>query len=351
MMTTFIQTEDSDTEQWRILGQFSYPANIHRHFVQNGISEPPDGLVEFISAALSQAQEYFSVARNAQLTISPLLYYYGASNLLCGVGALLSGFQLPIEHHGMLAEMPSRNNNQIADLVIKPVNPQNGALQLLANVFSHEPEIVNGGAWDFGEILGSIPDLRSEYEQMYVDRRPYTLPVEVLKTRRGEVERIALIHTTRLRDVPGTLKQIKDFQKAYLEPQIKDHFVFLRKKLRDHEIGERSIFGGKHLQLTHEKNGRQFAPSQIILMFMGLFGLGFVSRYRPEIWNRFVTRDETGERQLILKFIDTCHRFLPNLALNRIRGEIVQFVNRIDQPTDLRTSLTDDDIKKLERLG
>ncbi|UYN89131.1 MAG: hypothetical protein KIT08_08515 [Anaerolineales bacterium] len=346
-----MRTENAYKEQWKLLSQFSYPANIKRHFVESGFAPPSDRLVNFVSAAVSQGREYFFAAANSELTISPLLYYYGTSNLLNGLSVLVTGAKLPVEHHGMVPEIPQREDYRIAELKILPVQLNRGSLQLFANVFSPGVELVNSDSWSIGEILGSIPDLKLDFEQMYQDSSPYTLPVEIVNTRRGVVERIARKDMSRFKDPKNVVDNIIDLNKAYLEPQLNSEFLILHPRLNGVEIGEKSIFGQKHIQLAHLKNGRKLLPNQLILMYMGLFGLGHISRYQPEIWNRFVERDETGERLLIEKFLDVCYRYVPNLALNKIRSSSIQFVNTIVEPVDRRTSLSDDDIQKLDRLG
>ena len=59
---------------------------------------------------------------------------------------------------------------------------------------------------------------------------------------------------------------------------------------------------------------------------MGLFALGTLSRYHPSFWNPFVTRDSTGEKLIVEKFISVARRQIPNLVLNLLEGEQISFV-------------------------
>jgi hypothetical protein len=62
---------------------------------------------------------------------------------------------------------------------------------------------------------------------------------------------------------------------------------------------------------------------------MGLFMLGYLSRYHPERWNPFVRSDNTGERLVVERYMAICARYLPNLVLNEIKLRRVQFVNEV----------------------
>jgi hypothetical protein len=68
---------------------------------------------------------------------------------------------------------------------------------------------------------------------------------------------------------------------------------------------------------------------------MGLFAFGYLSRYYPERWNPFVRSDETGEKLVIEGFLLICQRYLPNLVLNLIYGERVQFINELEKILDI----------------
>jgi hypothetical protein len=78
---------------------------------------------------------------------------------------------------------------------------------------------------------------------------------------------------------------------------------------------------------------------------MGLYILGFLPRYRPELWNPFVQRDATGEKLIIEKFIDICKRYFPQLVLEFLVGSRIQFVNETDGILDLSKNLTDSEIE------
>ena len=79
------------------------------------------------------------------------------------------------------------------------------------------------------------------------------------------------------------------------------------------------------MELPHLKNGKNLNPIQLIILFMGLFALGNISRYKPQIWNPFVRADIIGERLLVERFIAIAKRYIPNLVLNLIRKKRIEF--------------------------
>jgi hypothetical protein len=87
--------------------------------------------------------------------------------------------------------------------------------------------------------------------------------------------------------------------------------------------------------LNQIKNGRAICPPEEISIAMALYALGFVSRYRPELWNPFVRKDQSGERLLIERFLSVAKRKLPNLLLDRLSGTRTVFTNVQDGGIDL----------------
>lgn len=111
-----IYSEKAEEDIWSSLLKFTYTENLKRFFNdrQEVVNED---LIETISGSVSQAYEYFSVSKNASLQVSPLLLYYGATNLLYGISCLLTGEVLKVENHGMKIE-PSLKNQQVAETTI-----------------------------------------------------------------------------------------------------------------------------------------------------------------------------------------------------------------------------------------
>jgi len=329
----YINSENAAKDQWKLLAQYAYPKNIVRYLQQHGFVHL-EKLVEYIAGCFRQSEAYFIAAENSPIYISPLLQYYGAVTLLAGASAMARGAQLTIKGHGMI--IPNAANiKRIADAQIIPRG--NGALQQFADIFSPGSSFVNGEPWTMEEILGSVPDLKPDFENCYQEAVPYTIPIEVVKRDRDSLERISKKDLTRFEIPDDALANIENLLHSYLIPEITNQYVILRRKINSSEIGVYSLFNRKHLQIAHSKKGKKLTPSQIIIMFMGMFSLGFLSRYHPDFWNPFVRSDETGELLLVEKFIAVCQRYFPNLVLNEIQESRIQFVNKTEGTVDLST--------------
>jgi hypothetical protein len=316
-----IASENPKKDQWKTLAQYAFPKNITRYFEKKGYITSNE-VTEFIAGCFRQSEAYFNAAEQSTLDISPLLQYYGAATLLAGTSALVKGQRLPISGHGM--KLNETNLKRVADVKLMPVG--NGALQQFNDVFS-KSKLINGEAWTMEEILGSIPDLKQNFESCYQSACGYTIPVELVKRKKDTIERILLVDLERHINPIEAFTKVEGFNDSYLKPEKLEKYIVLHKVLKGNEIGIYSLFGQKHLPQYHEKKGKLTTPSQIIVMYMGMFVLGYLSRYFPEIWNPFVRNDETGELLLIERFISLCQRMFPNLVLNEISELRVIFVN------------------------
>ncbi len=341
-----IVTEDPKEEQWRRLSQFTYDTNIRNFLKEHGHHTISPDVIEFVAGSIQQGHAYFSASEEAPLDIGPLLVYYGATNILAGAATLLTGKRPDIRTHGMKLWVPK--TNFLADAEISPFDPHHGALHLLGSVFSPGCPLIHSGKWPLEEILASIPDVHAEYMNQY-SGTPHTILMEIVPQKRGVLERTHRANVDRYNSLDEMLRCIEGLKTAYLTPQHDqgmDYVIFYRKP-RGPDIGEYSISGQKHLQIMHVKQNHPLNPSQIMLMFMGLFALGILSRYHPERWTPFVRNDLTGERLVIEKFLDVSTRYLPNLVLNMLTGERLQFASEMENPVDPSQFLTEEDVREI----
>jgi hypothetical protein len=58
---------------------------------------------------------------------------------------------------------------QLADAKLMPRNNKGGALQSFINVFSQGCDLADRGDWSLGELMGSVPDLKHDFESHYPD--------------------------------------------------------------------------------------------------------------------------------------------------------------------------------------
>ena len=341
-----ISTENPESEQWKLLRQFSYPPNITRYLNKNGYINFDEKLPDYISGCISQADAYFVAAASAPLDISPLITYYGTTNLLAGVSALLDAKKPNIKGHGLT--LRSKETGRIASTEIVPRVNQESGLHVFSRLFAERPFTNGGIVWTLEEVLGSVPDLKSDFEQCYSKSQTFVIPVEIVKNEYRTVERVIIGDFLGYENPIAALEQVHGFREAYLMPKIMEHrgYIILSRKVDSEEIGTHSIFGQKYLEVGHMKGDKLVFPGQIITMYMGLFALGYISRYYPQVWNPFVKSDVSGERLVIESFVDICRRYLPNLLINKLYSTRFQFVYEINQVIDI----TSDDKRDLKEL-
>jgi len=331
MKTRKIYAENPLIEQWRILSQYTFIDNISKYHNEKNISSNAD-VKEFISGCLNQSLSYFKVANTANLDIKPPLVYYGAANLLAGSFALLTGNLPPVTTHG-LKVLDNSDRFPLSKIKLRLVAPKSGAAAIYhANFFNNSQKILSSGSeWSVEELLSSIPDLSFDLLSLFPNSKRYVIPLERVKTKDGIIERIDKDSFTDENELLIDIKSINNLKEEYLEPQVTKKYIILRKKINSkNELGIFSISGIKYLQLPHFKNGIQNNTSQLIYLFMSLFFLGYISRYKPEIWNVFIRTDVTGEKYIFEKLLDLSIRFFPNLVLNCVTGSNLQFTNELD---------------------
>lgn len=324
-----IFTEEPEQELWRSLLQFSYGANILRYFDENHVqkSERDDVLTNSIAGALLQADEYYKASKTVSLQVEPLLLYYGTTNLLFALYVLLTGSVPTINNHGMhIAADPS--NTFIADIGITFDHYADGGIHILSGGLGFNANLCEYHPWDLGEFLDSIAEIRDDFERCYRDRKSHIIPIDVIKTPDGTVEKIFLDE----REESSTLEMIEGFSSAYLSPQRVARrnigsYLILHHKMTGKPIHQIAYSGQPYLQVGHEKCGKKMTIPKELNMYVSLFALSSLCRYHPEKWNPFVTQDSTGEKLLVEKLLYYSRRMLPNIVLNKILKKQVFFVS------------------------
>jgi len=351
-----IFTEDPNHEQWQMLSNFMYPANVERFFEESGTENHDKQLLELVSNSILQAQEYFYAASVVSLNISPLLLYYGTINLMFSASVLMLKRNVEIKNHGIKVELDGNSLNRLADIEITPYfSTQDGGLFQFCTAFCPEHNVLHYGSqsrWTLLEILGSIPELKRDFEDCY-NTQSHIIPIQVVKSQKDYVERVDKSEFRDL-DIISDLKKIVNFDKNYFNPRLTSDYVnypyvILRRKIGGEQLTEYSVFGQAFLQRSHAKQSHLISLPNIIYMYMGLFTLSYLSRYKPAIWSSFVKSDSTGEKRVIEKFLKICKRALPNFILNSIYSVNFCFVNEIIEPLDLSRELTEERVRELFR--
>jgi len=339
-----IFTEQPDFEQWIRINKFTYEKNIKDYFASKNILEYDSLLIEKISGSLNQAYEYFQTAKNTSLHISPLLVYYGYTNLLYGIMCLKTGKNVIIKDHGMKIQI-NDDMVQVGEVSIRPVNNDTGGLAVYSKYYSNNIKLCDSGEWGLNEVLGMIPELHHYFMELY-NKNPFVLPIERVNSDSGYLERI-IISDERIKKLLDYFYEFNHVKKTYLRPQVNDNYVILRKKIHSEDITVSSLSGERFLQLPIIKNGAEYIPNKIVSYLMALFTLSYLSRYRPETWFPFVNNDNSGEKLIFEKFISLSIRVLPNIVLNELENEEYIFTNKMNSVIETEKKLTRREIENM----
>ena len=342
-----IFTENPLKEQWQMLMQFSYLENCKRYLMKHNEGCIDQKCLDIISCSISQAKEYFDASQHVSLNVSPLLLYYGTTNLLIGASHLILNKVIKITDHGM--KLPVELNcSRIADNIIKAVNPNTGGLSQFINAFYNNLDFPFGHTLKLLDIFGSIPELLYEYSYSYPKQHSHLIRLKIKEKKDHVFEEILLANYDGLGSIDDDLERIEGFRNNYI-CQGTESSIILRRKLSFQDVGIYSISGEKFLQIPILIGGKYITIPVLILMYIALFALGYLSRYHPEIWNPFLRTDNTGEKHLIEKFLNVCRRKIPNYILDFIFNNEINFVNKQYSNEVVHENQDDSEIKNLIR--
>ena len=298
MINREIFTESPEDDLWRELLQYSYRANVPRYLKEHSLDEDEDTINTIIGSFL-QANEYFKASKSANLQISPLLLYYGATNLLLGLTSLMTGKRPEIKNHGMTA-IDSTISTYIAEANVVFGDPNTGGIHQFARILGFEKDLTKCGEWKMMDFLSSIVEIDQDYRKCYAQENGNTLLLDLFNTPTGTIERLYL-NKNKVEAISAVLNNVEGFEKNYLLPQVGHEresdrdYLILRKKLSGKDIKRISFSGQPYLQAGFIKNGQLITLPPLFNMYAALFIMGSLCRYHPEKWGPFVLNDETGE--------------------------------------------------------
>lgn len=335
-MTT-VFSENPEKDLWRELLQFTYEANIKRYLAKKGLTANEDTL-NSIAGSFLQANEYYKAAADANLQISPLLLYYGSTNLFYGMANLLNGSINKISNHGMKIFIPEQMKF-ISDTIIRFLSPVDGGIHVVARALGFSSDLTGYGDWILKDFLDSIAEINADFVQCYDVQAGCIAMLDIFNTPDGRAEKIYFSKENK-ESIIALLKNIEGFEKTYLRVSVakehetgKEYFV-LRHKLTGKDISEQSYSGQPYLQAGHIKNSQLVTVPVALNMYISLFALASLCRYFPERWSPFVLKDTTGEKLLIEKFMYYARRLIPNYVLNKLLESTVQYSSNKYTATD-----------------
>lgn len=344
-----IFTENPEFELWRELLQYSYKANIVKYFEEHSI-DVNDDVVNSIIGSFLQAHEYYKASLNVNLQIEPLLLYYGTTNLLFGMNSLFSGKISEIHNHGMKIN-PATISDYIAETSINFDNPEHGGINIFARALGFNKDLTKYGSWQLFDFFDSVAEINADYLKCYTKKCGKVIMLDVFNTPDGKIEKI-YYNNFNSDDILKVTNNVEEINKSYLNfQQGKDRngkeYYILRHKMNGKNIAKNSFSGQPYLQAGHLKNGQLITIPTVLNMYISLFAMSSLCRYRPEIWSPFVLNDTTGEKLLVEKLLYYSRRIIPNIVLNTIHDRSVTYVTEKYTPNDTIKLVGEHEVKKI----
>ena len=321
-----VYTEEAEAELWEMLSKYAYHENIRRHMEKNGHTDPEPEVLEAIASAFSQGAEYCLAVRSATLHTAPLLLYYGCTSLLQGTSILAAGKVPMIRAHGIEVLVPEENNT-LGSVKLWFRGGEQSAFRFYNEPLFPHCFVPYGAEWTLSEILGSIPDIYSDFLTYFPGSAPSLLPIEAVTLDDDRFDRMRRSVMELFDDEAEVLGRIAGAKQAYLPPHRTNGYYILRPRLTYEPVSVSALSGQRFLQLQNNKNGRLVALAVAQYHFIALRVLGFLARYAPQLWGPFVRSDATGERNLVERFVRISRRSFPNMVLNIIQGETIRFLS------------------------
>ncbi|MBQ2643111.1 MAG: hypothetical protein IJF94_04845 [Eubacterium sp.] len=344
-----LYSENPESDIWRELEQFTYEENIKKYFAKRNV-EPDSELINSITGSFLQAHEYFKSANVANLHISPLLLYYGSTNLLYGMTNLLSGEKCIVETHGM--RIDPEDSECIADTKLWFNNAEKGGVHVFARALDMNKDLCKYGEWNLKELFGAIAEIAGDFESCYGDSSKIVF-LDVFNTPEGKIEKVYYSSESEKKRVNDTLNQVDGFDDSYLNRtegrSLADNrsYFILRHKINGKDISEMSFSGQPYLRSDYTKNGKGISLSTELNMYISLFVLASLCRYHPEKWGSFVLKDGSGEKLLIEKFIYYAKRMIPNIVLNNLMNTRLTYIPEKYKSTDTIKPIGEHQIKDI----
>ena len=318
-----INSENPIDDIWQSLLRFSYIDVINKWWGEKDVKEKDNNLASFIASSIKQANSYFLSASKAPINIQPLLFYYGCVSLLIGTLSLVKQKKYEIKNHGMQLDKSTLFLNDIFFIKAVPRNVD-GALHIIMQELEGVNDFISHGSWSLLEIFKCLPDLIEELTLIIPGSGVNVLKINEINREERKIDRIPINKREEGMEIVKIIKLDPKFKECYLEPQITDNFVILNRRLGVIPDVEYSIIGESYLRIYYKSKGSIFLP-QYISYYIGLYILGTLSRYYPDIWDEFINFDSTGKKNIVRNFLQKSNRYFPNLILNILEGERIQY--------------------------
>jgi hypothetical protein len=326
-----------------------------RAFVEGKLAEKHPGLpkeqrrrkARDISVCVQQGLEYLHAGDAGSMLTTPLPLFYASENLAKATCVFLdpSLGADSFKSHGLTRDrLKRRTIRTLSAGILKPGsdvwsrylqlgNTERCAIEVKVNgktttrdfVVTFEPGVTSGHKLQLGHLLRLLPDLVEDVRNAgWGSSYSVHVPHYEIVNAPGGTASIAL--TVRHGNHEATRDLVRSTAGAKLEG-----FTAVRD---EHDVIEyrRDGITTVILPLRADMFGELFVElnrgpvdlAEPLVLFASLFIMSSATRYDPEQWQRLLERSP-GEAILVDRMLEVAGRKLPNIALNTLEGEVMQF--------------------------
>ncbi len=320
-----IPSTDSRKDAWKVLSLLSSAHNVQKLLCGETWSERSpwsrtDERIQQkaaqIAACVLHAREYFQASETVTLNTSPLLLYYGALSLAKAVilSNDLNSSLTSFKHHGLSLVFSSVCENS-SDVSIDEASAKvkrGGVFRLLCK--SIDSPCIQKTEYNLRNIFKVTPDLRNMYMRYY-NEYSHVIPVEHLYYE-PDYAGFSLAVSTIAECFESVFPEIAEcttrvgldnaplYTSDKLTKPIDEFFNFVRSS------------NGSHSEMIRPLENGVYKP--FATMFLGLFILGSLVRYNPDVWIEEIVYDRCGLRPVIEVYSQICATWLPIEVLREI---------------------------------
>lgn len=288
-----------------------------------------------ISFAVKQGIEFFKNADDADISISPLLVYYGMlsfSKALIIANSQENIFLNDIKYHGLTTR--PKNNNQILQkqrknnwkLIKEYANVNDGVFLELGKVLG--VNLQKDYVFYFKDTIVCVPEIKEIIEKYKILNsrviRAYT---------KMETEDDKIIFGIYSEDIDKFEKICPELKKNFSKEIMHGNKAFTKYKSINAENLENfnyfseylSVIGGMYFiaPTIYEFNGKKkkMLLPQILLDYVNFFILSEQVRYHQDNWNKILNGKNDAIISILKIYIECAKRRFPNLILNELFKE------------------------------
>ncbi len=284
-----------------------------------------------IAFCIKQGIEFFENADSADISISPLLIYYGILSFSKALIIANSSTFISLDnirYHGLTSKIinnTQKKNKKNWRLLNECVNTNDGVFLELCKVLG--VNMNNRCKFELKETLKCIPEIKNILEKTKVLDSKVIFCYEELKENNDKVS--FQIYSEEEELVKKNSKKIeKNFIKSYstsgsfLKYESKNKMSIKQfNGLYQYD----SVLGGRYFifPTNYTYNGKKdnILLNQILLDYINLFILSEQVRYHQDNWNKILNGENESLISILKIYIEIVKRRFPNMILNELFNE------------------------------